>query len=58
MLRGFKTNLNDEISCEDGWFLKIPVINKIPFIDEFENIILAQLFVGIIIASLFIFRVL
>ena len=58
MLRGFKTKLNDEISCEDGWFARIPVIKKIPLIDEFENIILAQLFIALVIASLFIFGVL
>lgn len=52
MLRGGRTNLKDEISCEDGWFRKIPLIKKIPFIDDFENVILTQLFVVFIIVVL------
>jgi len=58
LLRGFKTKLDDEISCEDGWFHKIPIINRIPLIDEYENIILAQFFVLLLIAFLFILGVL
>ena len=41
--RGCKTNLHDEIECVDGWFSNIPILGT------FENLILTQCFVIILI---------
>lgn len=43
LCRRCKTNFNDEIACVNGWFSKIPILRT------FENLILAQCFVIIVI---------
>ena len=43
LLRGCKTRLWDELNCEDGWFANIP------YLGDFENTILAQCLVIIIL---------
>lgn len=52
LLRRCRTRLEDELHCKNGWFDGIPILNI------YENAILAQLFVAIVIAALFIFGVL
>lgn len=47
-LRGFRTRFPDEVICSNGWFKKIPLI------EPFENIIIAQIFVGIILTIILI----
>lgn len=43
LCRGCKTNFNDEVGCVNGWFSNIPILGT------FENIILAQCFVILVI---------
>lgn len=43
MIRGFHTNFKDELICTEGWF------KRIPFLELFENVILAQLFAIIVL---------
>lgn len=46
LCRGCKTNLQDEIDCVNGWFSNIPIWGT------FENLILTQCFVIIVIIIL------
>lgn len=43
LARGCKTSFQDELDCVDGWFPNVPILGT------FENIILSQLFVIIVI---------
>ena len=43
LCRGRKTNFKDEVECANGWFSNIPILGT------FENLILAQCFVILVI---------
>jgi hypothetical protein len=43
LARRCKTNFQDELDCADGWFTNVPILGT------FENIILSQCFVIIVI---------
>lgn len=43
LVRGCKTSFHDELDCVDGWFSNVPIMGT------FENIILSQCFVIIVI---------
>lgn len=49
-IRGFRTCFREEVSCINGWF------NGIPIIEPFENIIIG-LFVGLIIVIIIVLLV-
>ena len=46
LARGCRTRFRDELDCVDGWFENIPILGT------FENDILAQAFVLLVIAIL------
>lgn len=48
LARGCKTSFKDELDCVDGWFSNVPILGT------FENIILAQCFVLIVLIILLI----
>ncbi len=48
LVRGCKTSFKDELDCVNGWFPNIPILGA------FENIILSQCFVIIVIIIVWI----
>ena len=48
LARGCKTSFKDELDCIEGWFPNVPILGT------FENIILSQCFVIIVIVIVLI----